>query len=379
MNLNEQLAGTSETTQTTDLSLDLQKPELPAEMVNAQAYKAELANLPEVKAMTNEIDIQDTSTILNFGQKPSEEISKVADSILSGMKAVNQEEATRMLTDLTKLMDKFDMKDFEKMDDDKGFLSKLFNKAQAKLEAMFAKYEDLGKEVDKISTTLHMYQNDIQKTNADLQRQYAAEVEHYHMLEKYIVAGELAMKEIDDFDATIDTNPALNEQDKLMQHQKLAMIKDMLSQRVYDLQTAENVAMQACPMIQTMQMANFNLMRKINSSFIITLPVFKQCMIQAIQLKRQQIQAKSIQQLDEKTNELLLRNAQNTATQSVAIAQMAGSSSIKIETLRSTYDTIKNGIEQTKQITEQMAQERQANSAELEALKNDMKSKGFVE
>ena len=224
-----------------------------------------------------------------------------------------------------------------------------------------------------------MHFRSIQKTNADLQRQYAAEVEHYHMLEKYIVAGEIAMKEIDEFDATIDTNATLTEQDRLMQHQKLAMIKDMLSQRIYDLQTAENVAMQACPMIQTMQMANFNLMRKINSSFIITLPVFKQCMIQAIQLRRQQIQAKSIQQLDEKTNELLLRNAQNTATQSVAIAQMAGSSSIKIETLRSTYETIKNGIEQTKQITEQMAQERQANSAELETLKGDMKSQGFVE
>lgn len=377
MNLNEQFADTS--AQTTDVSLDLQKPELPAEMANAQAYKAELATLPEVKAMTNEINIQDTGTILAFGQKPSEEISKVADSILSGMRSVNQEEATRMLTDLTKLMDKFDIKDFEKMDDDKGFLSKLFNKAHAKLEAMFAKYEDLGKEVDKISTTLKVYQNDIQKTNTDLQHQYAAEVEHYHMLEKYIVAGEIAMKEIDEFDATIDTNTTLTEQDRLMQHQKLAMIKDMLSQRIYDLQTAENVAMQACPMIQTMQMANFNLMRKINSSFIITLPVFKQCMIQAIQLRRQQIQAKSIQQLDEKTNELLLRNAQNTATQSVAIAQMAGSSSIKIETLRSTYETIKNGIEQTKQITEQMAQERQANSAELETLKNDMKSNGFVE
>ncbi len=70
--------------------------------------------------------------------------------------------------------------------------------------------------------------------------------------------------------------PILLEQEKQTQQQKPQMIKDMLNQRTYDLQIAENVAMQTCPMIQTMQMANFNLMRKINSSFIITLPIFKQ-------------------------------------------------------------------------------------------------------
>ena len=136
--------------------------------------------------------------------------------------------------------------------------------------------------------------------------------------------------------------------------------------------------MQTCPMIQTMQMSNFNLMRKINSSFIITLPIFKQCLVQAIQLKRQEIQAKSIKQLDEKTNELLLRNAQNTANQSVNIARMAGGSSIQIETLKSTYETIKAGIEETKKITEEQAQKRKNDSMELETMKADMKNKGFV-
>ena len=99
------------------------------------------------------------------------------------------------------------------------------------------------------------------------------------------------------------------------------MCKDMLAQRVYDLQIAENVAIQAAPMIQTIQMSNFNLMRKINSSFVITLPIFKQCLAQAIILKRQEIQAKSIKQLDDKTNELIVRNAQRTAAQSVQIAK----------------------------------------------------------
>ena len=127
-----------------------------------------------------------------------------------------------------------------------------------------------------------------------------------------------------------------------------------------------------------MQLSNFNLLRKINSSFIITLPIFKQCLVQAIQLKRQEIQAKSIQQLDEKTNELLIRNAQNTATQSVNIAKMAGGSSIKIETLQQTYETIKNGIQETQQISTDLAAKRNTDMQTLETMKTDMRQNGFI-
>ena len=56
-----------------------------------------------------------------------------------------------------------------------------------------------------------------------------------------------------------------------------------------------------------------NLVRKINSAFIITLPVFKQALTQAIMLKRQRLQTEAMSALDAKTNEMLIRNAQNTA------------------------------------------------------------------
>ena len=154
--------------------------------------------------------------------------------------------------------------------------------------------------------------------------------------------------------------------------QKLEVCKEMLSQRVYDLQLAENVAIQTVPMIQTIQLSNFNLMRKINSSFIITLPIFKQCLAQAIILKRQEIQAKSMKQLDDKTNELLMRNAARTANQSVAIAKMASGSSIQIETLEKSYETIMKGIEETKAIQAQNELERQENSKRLERIKYTM-------
>lgn len=368
--------GESQEVQTTaPVQLDTQKPE---SLSDPLAYKQKLRQLKEVQDLTNEINIQDTNSIIQFGQKPSEEISKVSDELLSSMKAVKAEEASQMLVELTKIMDKFDIKEIEDPQASQGILQKLFKKAQDAVEKLFEKYDDMGREVDKIYVILKNYENDIHKANDNLEKQYKANVRFYEMLEKYIVAGEIGVEEIEAYTAQVQANPNISEQEKQMQLQKLNLTKDMLSQRVYDLQIAENVAMQTCPMIQTMQLSNFNLMRKINSSFIITLPIFKQCLVQAIQLKRQEIQAKSIKQLDEKTNELLMRNAQNTASQSVAIAKMAGGSSIELKTLQNTYETIKQGIEETRKITEEQAQKRKSDSLELENMKADMKSKGFI-
>ena len=84
--------------------------------------------------------------------------------------------------------------------------------------------------------------------------------------------------------------------------------------------------MQSIPMIKTMQFSNMNLVRKINSAFIITLPVFKQALTQAIMLKRQRLQTEAMSALDAKTNEMLIRNAQNTAEQAKMTARLASGS-----------------------------------------------------
>ena len=66
-----------------------------------------------------------------------------------------------------------------------------------------------------------------------------------------------------------------------------------------------------------------NLVRKINSAFIVTLPVFKQGLAQAVMLKRQKIQAEALSELDKKTNEMLIKNAMNTVEQSKMTARLA--------------------------------------------------------
>ena len=342
------------------------------DMATISEYKQRLRGMKEVQDLTSEVEIQNPNSIVMFGQKASENISKVSDELLKSMKAVKSEEASEMLVNLTKIMDKFDVKELEGVEKQSMF-SKIMKGVGNSVAKLFQKYDTMGYEVEKVYVLLKKYENDIRESNANLKKLYDANLHYYQLLEKYIVAGELALEEIDLYIQQISMNTAMNQEEKHMLTQKLEISKEMLSQRVYDLQIAENVAIQAAPMIQTIQMSNFNLMRKINSSFIVTLPIFKQCLAQAVILKRQEIQAKSIKQLDDKTNELIMRNAQNTARQSVEIARMASGSSVAISTLEKSFETIMKGIEDTKAIQEANRAQRVENSAKLEQIKHSMK------
>ena len=335
-------------------------------------YKQRLRGMKEVQDLTSEVEIQNPNSIVMFGQGASEQISKVSDELLNSMKAVKAEEASEMLVNLTKIMDKFDIKELDGSEK-QSMLSKFMKGVGNSVAKLFQKYDTMGYEVEKVYVLLKKYENDIRESNANLKKLYDANLHYYQLLEKYIVAGELALEEIEAYIYQISMNNSLGQEEKQMMLQKLEISKEMLSQRVYDLQIAENVAIQSAPMIQTIQMSNFNLMRKINSSFIITLPIFKQCLAQAVILKRQEIQAKSIKQLDDKTNELIMRNAQNTARQSVEIAKMASGSSVSISTLEKSFETIMKGIEDTKAIQEANKVQRIENSAKLERIKSTMK------
>ena len=330
--------------------------------------KNELRQSKEVEQLTSLIEVDNPNTILQFGKGASEGISRVSDSLLSTIKMNQNEKNSEMLVRLTKIMDKFDLDDFAQTKEP-GFFQKLFKKANSALEVMFQKYETLGGEVEKIQIELQRYEREIQDSNKQLGAMLNENFNYYNELEKYIVAGEMAIEELDnDLLPQFKAKAESGDQMDMENYKELLNIKDMLVQRVYDLRVSENISLQTIPMLRSMQHNNYGLMRKINSAFIVTLPVFKQCLSQAILIKKQELQTKSLQALDDKTNELLLRNAQNVSQASTQIAKMANSSSIQIETLEKMHNTIKNGIEETMRIEQANRDEIANNTRRLEEL-----------
>ena len=329
----------------------------------------ELVGSDEVDALVSTIEVNNLETIVSFGAEAAEEVPKASDIVLNSMSMSQIDESNEMLSSLSKIMSKFDI---DELKEDKGLFNKLFGNLRKQLDKILQKYHTMGDEVDKIYVQLKQYESEIKQSNRNLNQMFDANVGYYHQLVKYILAGEQGCKELEayisqrqqDYENTADNAIQL----------ELASLNNalmMLEQRTQDLRTAENVAMQSIPMIKTMEFSNMNLVRKINSAFIVTLPVFKQALAQAIMLKRQKIQAESMAELDKKTNEMLIKNAQNTVEQSKMTAKLASGSSIKIETLEKTWRTIVNGIDETRAIQENARKQRIDDAARLDAIKKE--------
>ena len=341
--------------------------------VESAKIKNELADSAEVDALVSKIELDNLDSIVTFGGEVATEISKSSDLVLNSMNIAQIEETSKMLGVLTNIMSKFDI---EEIRQEPGLFDKLFGGIKKQLDKIMTKYQTMGGEIDKVYVELKGYEGEIKETNKKLNTMFESNVNYYHDLLKYIMAGEQGCKELE---SAIAERTAEMERtgDKSMQFELTTLNNAlmMLEQRTQDLRVAENVAMQTIPMLKTMEFSNINLIRKINSAFIITLPIFKQSLAQAIMLKRQRLQAEALSELDKKTNEMILKNATNTVEQAKLTAQMASGSSIKVDTLEKSWRTIVNGIEETKRIQDDARRQRVEDKAKLENIKNEFYKK----
>lgn len=346
-------------------------------IANPEEYKEKLKLLPEVKALTNEINIQDVNTIATFGQKSAEEISKISDKILNIAKVPTNKDAAQMITQLSKIMDKFDIREIEKIQDEpakQSFLQKLKQKIADEFEALVAKYDNMSKEVDKIAQLLRTYENQTKQDNVTLTEMCQANHNYFEQLERYVVATEIGLEEIANYREQVANRTDISEDNKNAQLQQLDMMSQMLRQRQYDLLQAEIVARMTVPMLQNMQLTNVNLIREINTAFIIGLPIFKQNLAQAIMLKRQAITANSMEQFKGTINKQLEQNAAYAAAQGTVVAQNVTKGTFDMETLRKVYSTIKNGTENTQRVMREQEEQNKENTKDLERLKSDIQS-----
>ena len=355
----------------TELNLKITEPQTYSMVDTSNQIKQELASSEEIDKLVSTINANDPNSIITFGNQVAEEISKASDQVLNSMNMSQLDDSSELLNALKNIMDQFDAK--ELTEEKKG----LFANLRRQLDKILAKYHTMGEDVDKIYVQLKQYESEIQQSNVKLETMYNANIDYYKQLLKYIMAGEQACKELDayitDFRAKVENNPDAGT--AAMDLQTLEQTRGIMEQRVMDLKIAENVAMQTVPMLKAMEFSNINLIRKINSAFIITMPVFKQALAQAVMLKRQRIQADAMKALDDKTNELLLKNAQNTVDQTKITTMLANGSSIKVETLEKTWETIVNGIDETRKLQEEARTKRAEDSKRLEKLKEEYKAK----
>ncbi|PEJ58229.1 hypothetical protein CN692_08070 [Bacillus sp. AFS002410] len=335
---------------------------------NPNEMKLQLRNEPEVHRLANSIDYKNQIALLEYGKEPANEISTFSGKILNTIKASSMEESSVLLKQLGKIMDRFDAKDFA---EEKGFLSKIFNRGQKLIDKLFDKYQSMGTEIDKVYIEITKYEHEMKSSTNTLEQLYEQNVMYYLDLEKYIVAAELKAEELKTQLPALTERAGTGNQLAMMELDTLKNAIELIEQRTYDLEMAKQVAYQSAPQIRMLQRGNTKLIGKINSAFVTTIPIFKTALINAISAKRQNLVAQSMDELDKRTNELLLRNANTISQQSVDIARLSGAPSIKIETMEETWNIIMKGMQETKAIEEENKVQREQGKLRLEQLQEN--------
>ena len=337
--------------------LNLEKP-----IILEENYQITRKQSDEVKALVREIDVNNSASILNFGSKPAEELSRISNEILSSSKNVENIEATKIIKNLSKLIEKVDISEFEKPPKKEGgFLSKIFNRGKNFLE----KYENMNKEIEVITQELMNYKVSLEKDQDDLKKLYEVVSKHSVEINDYILATELAEEEVrrklDDITNTVN----VDENDKNREIARTQGLLDMVSQKKYDLETVKAVSLQTLPMIEIMAGNNIGLARKLQSSLITTLPLFENAIVLALQTKKQILLKNTFTTLDKATEDLMKRNAVNITKTAVDIAKVSNTSPISIETLKQNFEVVQKGIKEIRDLREKARIDREKNIEEI--------------
>ena len=197
---------------------------------------------------------------------------------------------------------------------------------------------------------------------------YKENLNYFHSLSEHVAAIEVKIEQLQAHLPVIESRANEGDQEALMELDTVRRSMELLEQRKYDLEMAQQVSFQSAPQIRLMQQGNNHLIGKINSAFITTIPIFKQGLIHAVTLQRQKLVSDSMAELDKRTNEMLIRNAENIRQNSVNIARQSGAPSISVDTIETTWQTIMQGIQETKQIQAETIRNREEGRKRIEKL-----------
>lgn len=332
-------------------------------------FEDEIRKSGIVDRLTSEIVISEPATITNFGREAADELGKVGDKVIQKYDPKQLAKTGSMMGTLTAIMDEIDISEIT--EEEKKGLAKLFGRAKMNIDQILKKYNTVGAKLEKVCGELRVYEKEIEDSNRDLAMMYDAELGYYKTLIGYIIAGEDAIRQVDEYLAELEAKKESTGDPSIsLEINNVTQAKQLLEQRVQDLRIADTVALQSIPRLKSMEFTNWNLARKINSSFIITIPLFKDAIAQAMIMKQQKLQSESLKALDAKTNELMLRNAQMAANNMRDSAMLSGSSAIKVETVEKTWQILLQGITDTKQLQADISKQREADKKAIEEANN---------
>jgi uncharacterized protein YaaN involved in tellurite resistance len=323
--------------------------------------------------LLQELDLNDTHSILFFGSKAQERLTEVSDQMLEGVRAKDVGPAGAALSEMVTTLKGFRVDDLNP-NRKPGLLARLTGKGRPVVKFL-QEYEAVRDQIENISGQMERHKTKLLTDVTALDRLYAANLDYFRTLEQYIAAGEAKLMELDE-----STIPALaakvaasTDMVEVQRLKDLRGARDDLERRVHDLKLTRQVTMQGLPSIRMVQENDKGLINKINSTLVNTVPLWRQQLAQAVTIYRSGEAADTIRAATDLTNDLLRANADNLKSANAEARRQIERGVFDIEVVKHANQTLIETIEESLAIADEGKRARAAASRELERLEADLR------
>ena len=321
------------------------------------------------------IDVTDSAQVLQFGSTAQNKISDFSDSVLDNVKTKNAGEVGDLLTNLVVQVKNFDTDVPETMSP-KGLKAIFFN-AKKQIEKMIAKYDQVSHNVDKIEKQLETQKIKMLKDITIFDTMYDKNLEYFKEISLYIIAGEKKLEELRNVILPELQKKATETGDQADAQKANDMVNmiNRFEKKIYDLKTTRIISIQMAPQIRLIQNNDSELVEKIQSSLINTIPLWKNQIVIALGLANSKSALEVQKSVTDTTNEMLKKNSEMLKQGTIEIAEESEKAIVNVETLQQTNKDIIETLDKVLEIHEKGREKRIEAEKELVNIEKELKDK----
>ena len=327
-----------------------------------------------VDDFNKKINVDDSTQVLQYGAKAQAKISQFSDTVLENIKTKNIGEVGNLLSDLVAEIKTFDS---AVTMENKSGLGKLFNSAKKQLDKLVAKYSKVETNIDRVETELEKHKLQMLKDINIFDTMYEKNLEYFKEISLYIIAGERKLKELREV-VLPELQRKAKESGEQLDAQKVNDMENIINRfekKIYDLKTTRIISIQMAPQIRLLQNNDAELVEKIQSSLINTIPLWKNQLVLALGINSAKQALGAQKAVTELTNDMLKKNSELLKQGSIQIAEESERAIVDIETLQKTNRDIIETLDRVIEIHENGRAKRAEAEQELVNIEKELKDK----
>lgn len=324
-----------------------------------------------VEDFSKQIDITQTNAILQYGAAAQNKVADFSENALNKVKSKETGDVGEILSSLVNELKGFEIKE------DEGFFSKMFKKTSNSVEGLKTKYDSAEKNVNKIVDILEEHQVTLLKDISLLDQLYAKNQTNLKELTMYILAGYKALDKYknEDLPKALEKATKTGAPEDAQAANDLSNSINRFEKKLHDLELTRMVSVQMAPQIRLVQNNDTQMVEKIQSTIVNTIPLWKSQMLIALGINHSKEALKAQNEVTEMTNRMLKENAANLKMATIETAKQAERGIVDIETLTDTNKKLIETLEEVQHIQEDGRKKRAEAQVELRKIEAELQRK----